>query len=238
MYENEMFSSRFSETIFSAEKILGTLIDHYGPFRSAVDVGCGTGTFLSVLTRLGTERVLGVDGDWVDRNFLDIDASDFIQHNLETDLEINEKFDLAICLEVAEHLSDDIADSLIASLTRMSDLVLFSAAIPGQGGNGHINERWQSYWARKFKKNGFESFDIIRPTLWSSADVLYWYRQNTIVYRRSEETETVTRTANQILDIVHPEAFARSLRKSTIGRLFSFVKNVALRTPQSDRRGH
>jgi ribosomal protein L11 methylase PrmA len=78
MYENEMYSARFSETSPSARKILGTLIGHYGPFRSAVDVGCGTGTFLSVLAKLGTQRVLGVDGGWVDRTLLDIDASDFL----------------------------------------------------------------------------------------------------------------------------------------------------------------
>jgi SAM-dependent methyltransferase len=192
-------------------------------------VGCGTGTFLSVLAKLGTQRVLGVDGGWVDRTLLDIDASDFLEHNLESALDIEEKFDLAICLEVAEHLSDDIADSLIASLTRMSDLVLFSAAIPGQGGNGHINEQWQSYWAKKFEKQGFAPFDCIRPSLWQCTDVLYWYRQNTIVYRRSNSRGTGNRSEHYILDIVHPEAFARSRRKSTLERLVSFVKSVALR---------
>ena len=89
--------------------------------------------------------------------------------DLENNIQIESKFDLAITLEVAEHLSEIRADSFIDDLCALSDLILFSAAIPDQGGRHHINEQWQSYWEpKRFKQRGYHVYDIVRWKIWSS----------------------------------------------------------------------
>ena len=92
------------------------------------------------------------------------------------------RFDLAISLEVAEHLEPQRSDSLVRDLCALADTVLFAAAIPFQGGAGHINERWQSWWAQKFSENGYDPFDVLRRDIWGRRDIAWWYKQNTIFY--------------------------------------------------------
>ena len=76
---------------------------------------------------------------------------------------ISDKYDLAISLEVAEHLSPSRSCGFIDDLTNLSDVVLFSAAIPMQGGTNHINEQPISYWANLFLERGFVPISCIRP---------------------------------------------------------------------------
>jgi hypothetical protein len=90
-------------------------------------------------------------------------------------VELDRKYDLAICLEVAEHLPVSSAGTLVDSITRASDLILFSAAIPLQTGTHHINEQWQDYWAALFDQRGFVASDIVRPAIWGRPDVRWWY---------------------------------------------------------------
>src|SRR6185437_3265527 len=95
---------------------------------------------------------------------------------------VGRRFDLACSLEVAEHLPRERASDFVGLLTRSAPIVLFSAAIPGQGGNHHINEQWQSYWSELFRSRSFQAFDCIRPIVYGNPAVDWWYRQNTIVY--------------------------------------------------------
>jgi SAM-dependent methyltransferase len=113
-----------------------------------VDVGCGEGAWLSVFKEAGC-TVRGVDGDYVDRRRLLIDEDEFVGHDLTEGFDLG-RFDLAVCLEVAEHLEAPFADQLVATLVRHAPVVLFSAAIPGQGGVGHVNEQWPAFWVEKF----------------------------------------------------------------------------------------
>ena len=64
--------------------------------------------------------------------------------------------------------------------------VLFSAALPGQGGTHHINEQWHGYWHRLFSQRGFDCFDVLRPRLCSNRDVAWWFRQNIFMYAARE----------------------------------------------------
>jgi hypothetical protein len=90
-------------------------------------------------------------------------------------------FDLAVCLEVAEHLPPERAASFIAELCHLAPVVLFSAAIPGQGGHHHLNEQPIGYWNHQFNTHGYECSGALRWAVWDNPDVENWYRQNLLV---------------------------------------------------------
>ncbi len=133
--------------------------------RSVVDVGCGIGTWLKVFEENGVQDILGIDGDYVDKSLLKIDNQKFKEYDLEKLYNTDRKFDLAISLEVAEHLSIDSANVFVKTITNLSDTVVFSAAIPYQGGQNHINEQEPNYWIEKFENEGFKLFDILKTSV-------------------------------------------------------------------------
>ena len=180
LYSPNWFEARSCGARRSAEVILPLLFE-LAPPKRVVDLGCGTGSWLSVARELGAE-VLGVDGDYVDRSQLEIPAERFRAHDLAQPLRLEESFDLAICLEVGEHLPPDRSEALVETLTGLAPVVAFSAAIPGQGGTGHVNERWQDFWAGLFAARGYRPFDVIRPRVWDDERVRHFYAQNLIVY--------------------------------------------------------
>ena len=149
---------------------------------SIVDVGCGEGAWLDEWRRLGVGDVTGVDGDYVSRERLLIPAESFVAADLSRGFSTPRRFDLAQSLEVAEHLPPASSESFVDSLCGLSDVVMFSAAQPGQGGEGHVNERLPSQWAADFARRGYGAYDAIRPALAAEKRVSPWYRFNTILY--------------------------------------------------------
>ena len=211
LYSSEWFEQRRSGARRSAEVIVPMLFDFAKP-RTVVDVGCGTGSFLAVARELGA-AVRGIDGDYVDRSQLEIPEDDFVAHDLTRPLEIDEQFDLALCLEVGEHLPPGASDGLVSSLVRLAPIVAFSAAIPGQTGTGHINVQWQDEWAARFRAHGYEASDVVRPRVWDSPDVRYCYAQNLLLYFDPQRV-SVPPAHSLPLRIVHPrllEAAGRTL---------------------------
>ena len=177
-----------------------------GP-RSVVDVGCGLGTWLEAFLERGVETVVGVDGNWVDGDALRIPSADFRRLDLEKPIDLEQTFDLAVSLEVAEHIQPERAAQFVASLARLAPVVLFSAAIPYQGGTHHVNERWPSYWVELFAERDLHALDAVRPRIWNRDDVDYWYCQNTILFATEAAMERFPadlRAAPAPLDIVHP----------------------------------
>ena len=195
--------------VVQAEEIVPVVIDLINP-SSVIDVGCGTASLLSAFKKRGI-KITGLDGTWVNKKLLyaNIAQDEFVERNLENSLaDLKLKADLAICLEVAEHLSDKRADSLVKDLTSMSDVVLFSAAIPRQGGQNHINEQWPSYWEEKFKIQGYECHDILKDTIWDNEKILWWYRQNMVLYTKAGyQFKKTDLKYNHIKKVVHPELF-------------------------------
>lgn len=98
-------------------------------------------------------------------------------------------FDLAVSLEVAEHLSPPAGQRLITTLCALAPVVVFSAAIPGQGGHGHLNEQWPDYWARQFEDRGFQVSGELRWRIWTYEHVEPWYRQNLLVAVNRERVD-------------------------------------------------
>lgn len=199
-------SSRYSRSFYerqqagsyrSAKQVLPVVFAEVRP-GSIVDVGCGVGTWLHAAREIGAERTVGIEGPWV-RDVAKYPALEIVTAEIEEALDISETFDLAICMEVAEHISESRAAGLVQDLTRLAPNVLFSAAIPRQGGNHHINEQWQSYWGKLFAQHGYGARDIVRPTVRWRFGVEFWYRQNAILYSRG--TPVVSPAS---LDQVHP----------------------------------
>ena len=189
----------------SPEIILPFVLNLLQP-GSILDVGCGTGTWLKVAKKLGVKSVTGVDGIHVDKKMLGIQENEFVLHNLTLPLELKSKFDLVICLEVAEHLPENAADNLIQSLISHSDIVLFSAGVPGQGGQAHINEQWPQYWQTKFHRHGFLVYDILREVFWEESNAQWWYKQNMFVYARLNHPSLEKyKPVEHIRNLVHPD---------------------------------
>ena len=170
----------------SAQVVTRLVFDWLKP-HSVLDLGCGRGVWLDEWQRTGARAVLGVDGDYVDIAQLAIDPGDFHVGDLTRPLGLDRRFDLAQSLEVGEHLPLEAADALVDSLTAASDRVLFSAAVPGQGGEFHINEQPLSFWQRKFEARGFRAYDCLRPRLNGNRAVEPWYRYNTVLYVNSDQ---------------------------------------------------
>lgn len=168
---------------------------------SILDVGCGTGTWLKAFEEVGVSDYVGVDGKYVQLDALQIPNDKFFPVDLRETWSLNRKFDLAISLEVAEHLPEPIADSFVATLVSHTDTILFSAAVPGQGGQHHVNEQWPLYWQEKFLMHGFYFHDVIRPLIWDNEKVEWWYRQNIFLLKKEKPASLPF----QSLALVHPQ---------------------------------
>ena len=152
------------------------------PTDSVLDVGCGAGAWLREYAALGIHDLLGVDGEYVRPEQLLIPSEHFLARNLAQPFDLGRRFDLVQCLEVAEHLSADYAATLVDNLIRHGDCVLFSAAVPGQGGEYHVNEQPYAYWRALFAARGYRLFDWLRPQLRSRREVEPWYRYNLLLF--------------------------------------------------------
>lgn len=212
-YGKKFYIKHKKVSVSSAREILPLVLKLVQPM-SVVDVGCGLGSWLSVCEELGIEDILGVDGYYLDKSMLLIPEDKFQAANLSEPLFTGRRFDLAISMEVAEHIPEKYSDEFIDSLVRLAPVILFSAAIPHRGGDGHINEQWQDYWANLFQKRKYAVIDCIRSEVWNNENVAWWYRQNTLLYVRQDYTDTHIELKRMFdlfkgfpLRIVHPLLF-------------------------------
>jgi SAM-dependent methyltransferase len=213
--------------IKSAEKLLSHLFIYFQP-KSLVDVGCGRGAWLKVAQNLGVNKLLGIDGQWnKDKLILKNTKKskvNFIYKDLNHFFKIDKKYELAICLEVAEHLKGSSAVNLVKSICNLSDTIIFSAAYNMQGGVMHINEREHSYWGQLFLKNNFFVFDIFRPYLWKKKKISFWYRQNSFLFvKKKSKIFNILTKCNikplsniEFMDCIHPELFYRRVGEQGI----------------------
>jgi SAM-dependent methyltransferase len=201
-YTAEFFAELRDFTKSSADVIVPLVLDHYRP-RSVIDVGCGEGWFGKAFADRGC-RVIGVDGAYVQDRVID-----FREADLAKPLPPLGSFDLVVCLEVAEHLDRDQGPSFIEELCRLAPVVLFSAAIPDQGGADHRNERWPGYWADLFSRSGYACSGALRWKIWEDDRVAVWYRQNLLVATSDPESvpELFDSPLSEVRPVVHPELF-------------------------------
>ncbi|WP_230957983.1 class I SAM-dependent methyltransferase [Burkholderia diffusa] len=156
---------------------------------SILDVGCGAGAWLSVHRELGVQDVTGIDGDYVDRSVLLFDHARFVPADISKHFDLERSFDLVQCLEVGEHVPKASSEILVDNLVRHGKHVLFSAAVPGQGGENHINEQGYGFWRDLFARRGYLLFDFVRPLIAADTRIEPWYRYNLLFFVAAEEAE-------------------------------------------------
>lgn len=179
---DEMFYRYIQQGATSSAQTIVPLVVQHLRVGSVLDVGCGAGAWLAEYARQGVSICLGVDGDYVKPSSLLVPVSDFIACDISQPFDLEKHFDLVQCLEVGEHIDSDASRTLIANLVKHSDFVLFSAAIPGQGGENHINEQTYEFWRGIFAEEGYAPYDFVRPLLRSAKGVEGWYRRNIMLY--------------------------------------------------------
>lgn len=208
----------------SEKNLIPYILDFVHP-KSVVEIGCGTGELMEGFQQEGA-RIQGIDGvEYAKTDFWKENKNFFQPVNLET-VRINcqSKFDLAVCLECAHKYHEDRGESLVYDLCLMSDVVLFSSAIPGQG-KDVVNGQMPSYWEKVFQRNGFMMLDCIRPQIWEEEEIDAEIRQNVFLCVREKMLAEYPKLLRFWLsaekrekteDIVHPNLWKRMVKQWSV----------------------
>lgn len=217
-YSKEFYKKIEDDSFASAKVIVPHLIKLFNP-QSVVDLGCGTGTFLSVFRENNIKDILGLDLTPIHTALLRIPENQFCVTDLSLPLKLQRKFDLAISLEVAEHLPPNSACQFVENLVSLSDYICFSAAIPYQGGNQHINCQWPVYWKDLFEAKGYALYDVLRGLFWNNPNVDWWYAQNIMLFINKKvltvnlELELSKCLQHAPLPLVHPKYYSQVMKE-------------------------
>lgn len=176
------YDAMHQEELPFAENLASWIHTYIKP-QKVLDIGCGgTATYVEAM------RSKGINAKGYDPNPM-VRESDYVRQ--VSMFELNEVSDLVICLEVAEHIhfiqSDEIVSKLCSFLEKGGSLI-FSAAQPGQGGVGHINCQYPSFWEEKF---------LARPNIYRNRiaestcrEVVFrgpymgWFRNNFMIFSK------------------------------------------------------
>lgn len=226
LYDRAFFEAQRAGSRSSALVVLAEAFARLGVPARVVDVGCGIGAWLRAAAELGAGEIRGIDGDWLAPDALEVDPRSVTTLDLQAadpaalrraaglSGDGAPAFDLALCLETAEHLRPEAPGRFVAGLCALSDAVLFSAAVPHQGGFGHVNERWPGFWAALFAEHGLACFDLLRPAIWLRPEVEWWYAQNALLFARGPAADRLRAHGPPVaepLPLVHPRRFALSV---------------------------
>jgi SAM-dependent methyltransferase len=217
IYDRSFFDGLATGSDSSAAVIVPLAVAELAP-NSVLDVGCGEGLWLSYFIRHEVRDVLGLDGPYVERARLLIPSENFQAVDLERFVPPARRFDLAVCLEVVEHLSPAAGERLVDGLVQCSDRVLFSAAVPGQGGSSHRNEQWLSYWVQRFQRWHYSMVDLYRPRIAYDQRVSWWYRQNLVLFA-SESGQRALSVTGHVQSVSDPQEW---VHVETVRRLLGW----------------
>ncbi len=210
VYDKQFFDQQAEGSLSSARIVLPILFEYYKP-KSVIDVGCERGAWLKAAAECGVQEVLGIEGAFVDRGTLFIDKQNFQACNLLERIKFSKRFDLAISVEVVEHLPYYRAETFVADLVKLSDYVLFSAALPYQGGTDHVNEQWLEFWAILFRRHRYVPCDLFRSPLYGNKKVGFRYTQNLVLFSKEEPARELfpmeTIATDRSLSFPHPHTF-------------------------------
>jgi len=172
------------QSAHTAEAVVKTLLDFIHLPANVLDIGCGIGIWSKTLKDAGVAKTVLIDHPSNKKENLLLNDTEFVNADMNISFPEVYKSDLAVCIEVAEHLKPGRSQAIIDYISQCTDTVLFSAAIPGQGGIGHINLHYADYWETIFAGFGFKKYDIIRPLIIADENIEYFIRQNIFLYER------------------------------------------------------
>ena len=238
LYTKDFYNKLQDGSLRSAKEVVPLVMRLVQPKR-VIDVGCGVGTWLSVFKECGVEDILGVDGNYVDVEMLQIPQECFLPSDLVKPLRIARHFDLVVSLEVAEHLPSEYAEEFINTLVSLGPVILFSAAIPYQGGQGHVNEQWPDYWVSFFAQKGYVVVDCLRMKIWQNDSVESCYSQNMLIFVKQVCLQNYPLLKQELdngnltpLSIVHPKTYLTIIeyrldpKSLTVKRAWSLFTSV------------
>lgn len=203
IYDDKFFDGIVEGATRSARIMVPMIMQLVHP-KSVIDIGCGDGAWLKAFVEHGVEDIMGIDGSYVDPSRLLIERTQFQAVDLNRPEHIGKTFDLALSLEVAEHLPARAAPSFVEMLVQAAPLVLFSAAIPNQGGRHHVNEQWPRYWERFFIRHGYFRLDPFRRHVCFDFRIPWWYRQNIFLYASRDaidRSEQLQKEKNWVMQV-------------------------------------
>ena len=191
---DDIYSPKYYQTLVepyarkSVPQMAKSIVETFHP-QSVIDIGCGSGALLVGLRKLGVRRLLGLDAAEAGLDIARARGLDTRKFDIVTDkLLYSACYDIAISMETAEHLPKKAADRYVELLCSLAPVVIFTAAHPGQGGIGHLNEQPPEYWTELFKVHGFqpshETAAAWQP-VWRSAGVADFYTNNLMIFHRS-----------------------------------------------------
>lgn len=217
-YNDAFYEDQAKFSYQSAQIVLKYVFEHLVSATSLLDIGCGTGSWLSAATKLGVKNILGLDSSSSAANKLMIDKKNWKQTDISQPISLHRKFDLAMSMEVAEHINVDLHECFINNLTRHADTIIFSAALPYQGGTGHQSENWPQYWAALFSEKGYDCYDIIRHNIWNNPKIQFWYKQNIFIFAKQSLRSSFNKRnlfhTNNIMSLIHPEMYLWSMARN------------------------
>ena len=184
----------------SAPAVAASIMNDLSP-RAVIDVGCGTGALLAQLRAAGC-RVVGLEYADAAREMCRERGLDVRPFDIASDtMDDAQMCDVAISMEVAEHLPARVADRYVDLLARLGKTVVFTAAPPGQGGTDHVNEQPHEYWIRKFQERDC-ALDQALTSRWrqswkESGDVQSWYYNNLMVFRTARKAAPINKLSKR-----------------------------------------
>lgn len=212
------------EHYYQVAKRIGNYVFSFLNVNSVVDFGCGAGTWLKAFRDIKPSiQILGLDSSDVNRQKC-LKKDEFIFVDFETFMwEEDVKYDLAISIEVAEHIEKENADKFVDSICKSSDVVLFGAAVQYQGGDHHVNEQNPSYWVGKFEERGYRYIDCIRPHFWHDEFIDMIYKENIILYVKSSLYDriynSIPKEEIKFMDWIHPDLYINKMELALDGYL-------------------
>jgi hypothetical protein len=161
------------------ERLCWAIIKLCGEFdirrvKTIIDIGCGDGSYVREFRKNGFDCI-GLDGNPLTSKIPYCQVMDF-SINL-----ISFFNDLAICLEVGEHIPQEYEQFFIDNICRVSDNIILSWAIEGQGGLGHVNCRNNDYIIAEMKKRNFD-YDAIATNFLRKNSTLPWFKNTLMAF--------------------------------------------------------
>lgn len=185
IYNNGFFKSSYCHKKWTSD-FANLIIESFNP-KSIVDFGCGTGDLLFPFEKKGIS-ILGIDGSKAVLNYLEIPKKKFMLRDLRKKITLKNNYELCFCFEIAEHMEERYSDVLINNLISSgADTILFTAAQPGQGGLGHVNEKESDWWIERFQERGIKYDESMTKNLVGKMKLIdgikEWYYKNLMVFK-------------------------------------------------------